>query len=176
MSRRNREQRATAIDRTISMATLNTPIAPLEVKDPYDGGRLIVARSLRDDPLARLHDRHHIDDAQYAAGRAWQALYEAAEIGGARAIDPTREPVDGGGRIPEPITDRQRHAVRELGRLGRALGEQGDALVRDVLGRRLFIEQAAARREQFSRDAIEYLGKRFRECLETLARNMGFAA
>lgn len=175
MSRRSRDQQSRAVDRTISMATLNTPTAPIEVEDPYDAGRLVVSRSLRDDPLARLHARHHIDDAQYAAGRAWQAFYEAAEIGGARAIDPTREPVDGGGRVPDPITDRQQHAVRELSRLGRALGEDGDALIRDVLGRRLFIEQVAAKREDFSEAGIKYLGRRFRECLETLARNMGFA-
>lgn len=163
-------------DRRVEQLPINAMVRPITVDDPYEpGGKITTVQSLRDDPLARLHVRSQIDDAQYAAGRHWQNLYEAAEIGGVRAMDTTKEPVDGGGFLTEPITDRQRDAARELGRLSRSLGQDGDALVRSVLGHRWFIEQIAAARGIESRRGIEYLGRRFRECLETLARELGYA-
>jgi len=44
----------------------------------------------------------------------------------------------------------------------------GYQLIREVLGSRKFIEQIARERGLHSRGQAEYLGKRFRECLETL--------
>src|SRR5262245_12836196 len=88
-----------------------------------------------------------------------------------RAIDRCRRvPRFSPSVIPDPITDRNRRAVKELVRLARSLGLEGEALVRDVLGQRLSIEQAAGRRGQLTEPGIKYLGKRFRECLETLAK------
>ena len=74
--------------------------APIEVKDPYDpnGAKLTVLRQTRGDPLGRLHAHSQIDDAQYHAGRRYQGDRERADRG-ARAIDPTKEAVDGG-RLP----------------------------------------------------------------------------
>jgi hypothetical protein len=47
-------------------------VAPIEVDDPLEaGGTLIVMRSTRNDPLAGLHARRFIDEAQYQAGRAF---------------------------------------------------------------------------------------------------------
>src|SRR6185295_2120596 len=74
-----------------------------EVDDPYEiGAKIVAIRSTRNDPLADLHSRKHIDDAQYEGGRSFQRDFEAAERGPC-AIDPSKEAVDGG-KMPEPIT------------------------------------------------------------------------
>ena len=58
-----------------------------------------------------------LDEAQYRAGRAFQDDWEKAERG-ARAVDPTREFIDGGS-AREPITGRQRRVVLRLNRIER---------------------------------------------------------
>jgi hypothetical protein len=56
--------------------------AAVVVDDPYEqGGKLSTLRQLRNDPLARLHSHRQIDDAQFAAGRAYQNDREIAERG-----------------------------------------------------------------------------------------------
>ena len=173
MSRRSR--RALRPDSARAGARPAGATATAVVDDPYEAGaRITVAVSLRDDPLRRLRARNQIDEAQFQAGRHWQRLCEEVEIGSIRAVDTTREPVDGGSQR-QPVTDRQRRAARGLMRAARALGREGDALVRDVLGRRLFIEQAASLRGATTQRSIDYVGRRLRECLETLASEFGYA-
>jgi hypothetical protein len=145
------------------------PANPVSIK------RIEVTRALRDDPLGRLHARRQIGEAQYHAGREWQALYEAAAVGGTiRSVDFTNEPVDGSKAPREPITDRTQKAMREIIRLDRSLGQDGCALIRDVLADRLSMDQVAYRRGECSRAALDYYGRRFRECLNTLARELGY--
>ena len=55
------------------------------------------------------------------------------------------------------------------------LGQEGDALCRDVLGRGLCLVEAAAGRGLRTQRGLNYLGQRLRECLETLAREFGYA-
>lgn len=154
----------------------NAVVGTISVDDPYGqpGDKILVFRSLRTDPLAAMHDAGHVDEAQLHAGRRWQRAYELAEVGGATAIDPTREAVDGG-RIPEPFTDEQREAVGELAKASRALGLEGESIVRDILGRRYTVSVAAAARGLISEPEKKYIGRRFRECLETLAVLYGYA-
>src|SRR5207244_13558699 len=57
--------------------------------------------------------------------------WEKAERG-PRAIDPTRERVDGG-QAREPITEGQRRAVVRLNRIEHELGADGTALIHEVL-------------------------------------------
>ena len=62
----------------------NAEVATVEVDNPLalDPGEKIVAlRSLRNDPLGRLHSHHQIDEAQYQGGRAFQNDWEKAERG-----------------------------------------------------------------------------------------------
>lgn len=114
--------------------------APIEVDDPYEHGeKLVVLRQLRNDPLARLHSHHQIDDAQYHAGRAYQRDWEVAERG-ARAIDPTKEAVDGG-QLPEPITDRQAKARKRLTEVHAVLGRRMTAVLQAVLIERKTMEK-----------------------------------
>jgi hypothetical protein len=91
-----------------------------------------------------------------------------------RAIDPTREAVDGGS-LPEMLTDTQRSAVRDLKAGCEALGQEGHQLICDVLGRGMSITQAAGNRGLQSETDRKYAGKRFRECLSTLAIRFGYA-
>jgi hypothetical protein len=101
-------------------------------------------RSTRDDPLADLHARGQIDEAQYQGGRSFQEDFETAERG-PRAIDPSKEAVDGG-LMPEPITEAQRKAARQLAVVYRALGQDGSALAHDVLVHRMTLPQISRAR------------------------------
>lgn len=156
-------------DRLASDLPINAVVMPDVVDDPLErGAKLRILRSVRDDPLAGMLSRDQIDQAQFMAGRRWQMFHEHSEIGGVSAIDPSKEAVDGG-KIPEPITDRQIVAFRELNAGRKVLGIDGDELIRDVLGKCMSVTTAATMRGHVSKDGRAYVGRRFRECLETLA-------
>lgn len=149
-------------------------MAPIEVDDPMEAGaKLIVMRTTRNDPLAALHVRKQIDEAQYHGGRAFQNDFETAERG-PKAIDPSKEAVDGG-QMPEPITEAQRKSARQLALVYRNLGQNGSALVHDVLIHGRTMEQIAAMRGTTGELEMKYLGRRFRECLDCLSVIYGFA-
>lgn len=151
-------------------------VATVEVDNPLaldPGEKIVVLRSIRNDPLGRLHSHRQIDEAQFQAGRAFQSDWEKAERG-PRAVDPTRDYVDGGqGR--EPITESQRKAVLRLNQAERELGADGSALVHDVLVQGLTMEQVGRRRDLSTQRWQDYFSKRFRECLDRLALLYGFA-
>jgi hypothetical protein len=150
--------------------------SPVVVDDPLalePGDKIEVTRNLRDDPLARLHSKGVIDQAQFDAARAFQDDWEIAERG-PRAIDPGKEAVDGG-RMPEPVTDEQIAAVKRLSRVDRALGLDGSALTRDILIKRKSYQQIAERRRLYGHSWNDYFGLRFRECLGRMTTVYGSA-
>jgi hypothetical protein len=154
----------------------NAEAAAIEVDDPLGlepGDKIVTLRSIRNDPLARLHTHRQIDEAQYQGGRAFQDDWERAERG-PQAVDPTREYVDGG-RMREPITEGQRKAVLRLNRAERELGADGSVLVHEVLILGMTMEQISQRRGVGGQRWIDYFAKRFRECLDRLALIYGFA-
>jgi hypothetical protein len=154
----------------------NAQVGMIEIDDPMalePGEKLLALRSIRDDPLARLHDRKQIDEAQYQGGRAFQKDFETAERG-PRAIDPGKEFVDGG-RMPEPITEGQRRAVLRLNKAERDLGCDGSALVHEVLIGGKTMAQIGRRRGLEGERWEKYFGSRFQECLNRLAVVYGFA-
>jgi hypothetical protein len=162
-------------DRQSRDLPINSRVAEAVVDDPLElGAKLKVLRSVRDDPLAAMHSRGQIDTAMFAAGREWQLHHENTQIGSIGAIDTTKEAVDGG-RIPEPITDRQIKAIRKLGEADRELGPFGSALTRSVLGTRLSIAEVAIQHKYTTAREHNYLSHRFRECLDTLAKLWGYA-
>lgn len=150
-----------------------------EADNPYthDGAqrKIQVAYSTRDDPLRGMRSRNQIDEAQFQAGMLFQLYLEQAEIGFLKAIDTTKEPVDGGGSFPDPITDRQKRAVEELNDARSHLGSYGYELIASVVGRRLSIVQASAERKMVSKRGELYIGRRLGECLDTLAVLWGLA-
>lgn len=155
-------------DRQATDLIRNARVAPMDVDDPWEPRtKITVARSLRDDPLARLHVRDQIDDAQYHAGRRFQSDFESAERG-PRAIDPSKEAVDGG-RTPEPITEHQHAAALRLSRAYKALGEAGKTIANDVLVHGRTMAQVALRHGVRGDRWERYYGMRFQECLNSLA-------
>src|ERR1700704_6372785 len=107
----------------------NAEVAAVEVDDPLalePGAKIITLGAIRNDPRARLHSHRQIDEAQYQGGRAFQNDWEKAERG-PRAVDPTREYVDGG-QAREAITERQRQAGAAAQPRERDLGADGSAL------------------------------------------------
>ena len=154
----------------------NAEVATVEVDNPLalePGEKIVALRSIRNDPLARLHTHHQIDEAQYQGGRAFQNDWERAERG-PRAVDPTREYVDGG-QMREPITEGQRKSVLRLNRAERELGADGSALVHDVLVHGLTMAQIGEKRGLRTQRWKDYFARRFCECLDRLALIYGFA-
>ncbi|MGH6643513.1 MAG: DUF6456 domain-containing protein [Bradyrhizobium sp.] len=154
----------------------NAEVATVEVDNPFalePGEKIVALRSIRNDPLGRLHSRRQVDEAQYQGGRAFQSDWERAERG-PRAVDPTREYVDGG-QMREPITEGQRKAVLRLNRAMRELGADGSALVHDVLVHGMTMAQVGQRRGLHSQRWNDYFSRRFQECLDRLALIYGFA-
>jgi hypothetical protein len=151
-------------------------VAPVEVDDPLGpepGDKIVTLRSLRNDPLGRLHSHRQVDEAQYQGGRSFQNDWEKAERG-PQAVDPSREYVDGG-QFREPITEGQRKAVLRLNRAERELGADGSALVHEVLILGLTMEQISQRRGLRGQRWLDYFARRLRECLDRLALVYGFA-
>jgi hypothetical protein len=154
----------------------NAEVAAVEVDDPLGlepGDKIVTLRSIRNDPLGRLHSHRQIDEAQYQGGRAFQDDWEKAERG-PQAVDPGREYVDGG-QMREPITERQRKAVLRLNRAEREPGADGSALVHEVLILGMTMEQIGQRRGLRSQRWIDYFARRLQECLDRLALIYGFA-
>lgn len=154
----------------------NAMVAEIDVVDPYGidpGDKITTLRNLRGDPLAALHARRSINEAQYQAGREFQSDFEIAERG-PQAIDPSKEYVDGG-RPPEPITEAQQKAVKRLNRAERELGVEGSAIIHDALITGLRIDQIAERRGMVGPRWNDYFGRRVKECLTRLAVIYGFA-
>jgi hypothetical protein len=154
----------------------NAEVVSVEVDDPLGlepGDKIVALRSIRNDPLGRLHSHRQIDEAQYRGGRAFQSDWERAERG-PQAVDPTREYVDGA-QTREPVTEAQRRAVLRLNRAERELGADGSALVHDVLVQGMTMEQVGQRRGLRSQRWNDYFARRFKECLDRLALIYGFA-
>jgi hypothetical protein len=158
----------------------NDPYFDQPGRTPYSGEKLKVVRL---DPIGRMHSRKQLRrdneddnanaDLRLKAARRWQALYEAAEIGGARGIDPTKDTVDGG-TLTLPDTDRRLMAQEELGNIDAKLGEEGTGIVRRVLGEKHGAAAVAAMLGETSERAIAYVRRRVVECLDTMARHWGY--
>lgn len=136
--------------------------------------------SLRDDPVGQMAKRGQLGDTtteteiRLKAARRWQRLYEMAEIGGARGVDPTRDIVDGG-RFEMPDTDTRLSAQAELNKLRQALGKIGDRIVTWVLGHKYHLSKVLGLLHRAGRIEQKALGCRFRECLDTIAVELGIS-
>ena len=79
-AKRNKPQRPAKVhDRRSQDLLRNAEVAAIEVDDPLalePGEKIVTLRSIRNDPLARLHTHRQIDEAQYQGGRAFQDDWE----------------------------------------------------------------------------------------------------
>ena len=84
-ARRNKAHKSAKVhDRRARDLPRNAEVAAVEVDDPLalePGEKIVTLRSIRNDPLGRLHSRGQIDEAQYQGGRAFQDDWEKAERG-----------------------------------------------------------------------------------------------
>jgi hypothetical protein len=161
-------------DRRTHESFRQAALVPEDVEDPYDrGSKITVMRNTRDDLLAWLKSRAIIDTAQMDAGRRYQADFERAERG-PRAIDPTKEAVDGG-RMPDPITESQRKAAMRLNHMNRALGIDGSSIMMDFLIHRQTFSEIAGKRGLAGDRWRDYFSRRVWECLNALAIEYGCA-
>jgi hypothetical protein len=174
-----------------NLGTLDVP-DPLEEQEIIRAGRGHFVRkktdaplrtrviSLRDDPVGQMAKRGQLGDSvaeteiRLKAARRWQRLYEVAEIGGARGIDPTRDIVDGGG-FQMPDTDKRLTAQAELNQLRQALGIVGDRIVTWVLGYKYSLGKVLVLLGRVGRIEQKAIGSRFRECLDTIAVELGIS-
>jgi hypothetical protein len=74
-----------------------------------------------------------------------------------------------------PFSDHQLQAVLDLARATRVLGLEGGALVHDILGAGMTVVAAAAKRGLSAERERLYIGRSFRERLEILAKEFGYA-
>ncbi|WP_299753400.1 hypothetical protein [Devosia sp.] len=66
--------------------------------------------------------RFHCTPSQEEAAARFRAIYERSQVGGAKAVDPSREAVDGGGINPESVIEIGADARASYNRLFTALG------------------------------------------------------
>jgi hypothetical protein len=163
------------VDRRAAEAHRQASLVPVEVPDPYEAGASIVAfKNAKADPLERLRQQSDIDEAQYQAGKAYERDLELAEIGGVRAIDPTKEAVDGG-QLPEALSEPQRRALMRLRQAGAVMGLFAESVVRGVLQRNVSPAQLAVARGFSTRREQLHYGWVFRRALEELTGVYGTA-
>jgi hypothetical protein len=162
-------------DRRSNDLLRNAEVAAIEVDCPIEqnGATLVVMRSIRNDPLAALHSRRQIDEAQYQGGRAFQYDFETVERG-PQAVDPSKPFVDCSPGS-QGNSDAHNKALDRLNRVHVVLGQEGSAVAHDVLVSHLSLDQVAGKRSMNTELEKKYLGRRFRECLDSLALVYGFA-
>lgn len=165
---RKRREEERVHDRRSTDTLVAGQYAAIEVADPWvPDDKITVLRQLRNDPLARLHTHGQIDEAQYQAGRAYQGDWETAERG-ARAIDPTREAVDGG-RLAEPITEAQAKARKRLVAVKSSLGRKLHSVAHAFLIDGGTTEAIAYALNRPGHRWSNYYGKMIRDALDVLA-------
>lgn len=163
-------------DRRASHVSSSAIVAPIIVDDPLGldpGDKIAVLRNLRNDPLAGLHARRTIDDAQYEGGRAFQNDFETIERG-PQAVDPSKPYVDCS-RGPQRVSDAYSKALGRLNIAQRKLGYDGSAITHAVLIDRKTYRKVAESRGLTGERWEKYFGMRFQECLDCLALVYGFA-
>lgn len=91
----------------------------LDIKAPHPGReRAMVNRTT----LMGGACRFHCTPSQEEAAARFKAIYDRSQVGGAKAVDPSREAVDGGGINPESVIEIGADARAAYNRLFAALG------------------------------------------------------
>lgn len=127
-----------------------------------------VAFNMRESYVGWLFARGLIDGGEKRAADKVRQAYERMGGAGASAIDYGREHVDGG-HIAQTITDSHLLAAGVLRDALSWLGQEGYSLTMKLAAEgRWLAELSNDERRR------EFLGNRFRECLDTLAVNWGF--
>jgi hypothetical protein len=135
---------------------------PISASNPE---RIAAVINVRESAITTLYARGKIDDAQKEAADRFRSLWETLGGKGASSIDPAREHVDGG-KMPEPISERQVRAATELAKARLELGARGYWLVARICGEGCSLAEAMG--SQRKRDALT-AADNLRACLDDLA-------
>lgn len=121
----------------------NVEVQIAEVQDPYEPDKkLTVAKNVKTSPLDWELSRGYIGRDQFLAGERFLKLYEAAEIGGARAIDYSRQKVDTS-YVHKGLEVGVMEAAQELKDIRTHLGRRSYDLMVAVVGNRISIDAIA---------------------------------
>jgi hypothetical protein len=154
-----------------NVVKLNAVLATRQVDDPFSttGGKITVTISKRNDVLGAMHSRRQIRDHQFAAGRLLEKLFEQAELGDLKAMDPTKEPI----KVDTPSPDiggfRDTHlrAAKKLRAAKACVGSNGYALLRCTLAYGMTLQDVAEQKGFTAKGLLVW----FRESLDTLAEH-----
>jgi hypothetical protein len=185
------QQRQRVHDRTSAIIPFNAKILVDVVDDPYgesdfarldentgelrsnERAKITAVRSIRSDPLGALKAQGAIDEVQYIAGLMWSWSYTRTMVGPLKAIDLTADRVSG--LTYDPGFDQTKRSLDRLRAAETALGVDGHRLVLQVIGERMTLAMCADIRGLSTKSGREYIGRRFRECLDCLAVVFGCA-
>jgi len=149
----------------------NIEIHMVEMPDPFEPDKmLMVAKNVATHPLDHMFARAAITRDQKAAGDRFLGLFEAAEIGGARAIDYSRVKVDVSFEH-KGLNPRTSEAIDDLEAIRAIVGRRSYQLLWDVIGRRQSPHHLAAEIDQApvgSRRTREFLMTALRHALDDL--------
>ena len=161
-------------DRRATVLGKDAEVVFVEVDDPYeDGGKILAARSIRTDTLARMLSRRQIDSAMFEAGRAFQNDFETIQSR-PHAVDASEPYVDRSFRH-RGISDGYSKALARLNLANEKLGMIGSPIANAVLIDGKTMAQVASARGLLGKSWEEHYGKLFRECLDCLAVVYGYA-
>jgi hypothetical protein len=155
VAKANRKKKPVSLAR-IATGAASAPANFVDVADPLSmkpGATITVLRRLT--PINDLFTRRKIDISQLAAGELFARMYAHAELGGAQAIDYTREHVDGGPGA-QTLTEQQQEALDWLRRVARyhGMGDSGFRVLRAVCGDEKSVSIYA--RELAKRNGVRY--------------------
>jgi hypothetical protein len=133
--------------------------------------------SIRDDAVGRMAKRGQLGEGtereiRLKAARYYEDVYARAEIGGARAIDFTRDVVDSS-YVHVPDADNRLTAQKRLGDINKTLGNIGAEVVYAVLILKWSSEILAQSHGDGNERGRLHWGWRFKECLDTIAKLAG---
>lgn len=145
-----------------------------EVDNPLDGGKTknVVFRNMLSSPGDYMRARGQIDETQKVAYDYFAAAYEQSKLSGAGAIDASKDIVDSSS---ESVSEVILGAIEALNHLRPHLGKVDYRIVELIAGEGLSMNEVASM--LYDRDGAEtarkYVGKRFREALDTIAEVIG---
>lgn len=131
---------------TITLATsAHIELAEGIVDDPYEpGAKLRVVKNIREHPISRLAHNGQLSESQRICAEVYRGKYERAILGGAKAIDYSKDRVDGGLPV-EPLSEAVQEAVEWLNDCARnsGCGKAGWAILTHVCGEGRGIQETA---------------------------------
>lgn len=170
--RRGRKRKAVPV-------TVSPLVIMVEVENPYFSGahfedatnprKITAAMSMRESPAIWMHQHKQLDDAQAACASRFRRHFEAAGGSGAKAMDTTKEPVDGG-KVEDGITDSKVDAAKQLFRARAVLDVYEYRIVEQVCGQCIWIKDLVA-----SKRAQLVMAQDLRVALDKLAMLWGYA-